>query len=216
MRRSRIIVAALAALALIATAGVVTGDAAAKGKKKKAANKVKTFQNAAAQSIPDRPAGVDTTLGTLNSTITVGKKLKGKEIADVDVSIGATHTDLSDLDFWLTAPDGASVFLTGDNSGAGGAATTYGTGGGCGGTLTTFSDETANFISNDDPPGVFPGEVFSPWAATVRPGGFPLRIMDGGPAQGTWTLRVYDFVNGDVGTLTCWKLSIKPRNKLPT
>ncbi len=204
----------MAALALVATVGLVTGDVAA-GAKKKAANKVKTFQNAASQTIPDRPAGVDQPLGTLNSTITVGKALKGKQVADVDVSIAATHPDLDELDFYLTAPDGATTFLTGENSGIGGAATTYGTGGGCGGTLTTFSDETSNFISNNDTPSGFPGEVLSPWAATVQPNGFPLRIMDGGPARGTWTLRVFDFTNGDVGTLTCWKLSIKPRNKLP-
>ena len=71
---------------------------------------------------------------------------------------------------------------------------------------TTFTDETHNFISDGDPPATFPGTVFSPWANIVQTDGFPLSILDGGKAKGTWTLRVVDDTAGNQFALNCWQL----------
>jgi subtilisin-like proprotein convertase family protein len=200
------------ALALSVTGGLgATADAA---KKKGKANKARTFRSNAPQAIPDRAAGPTAPFGQLTSTINVGKVMKGKEIADIDVGFSATGPAdrLDDLDVSLLAPNGARVFLAGDNGGTPGT-TSYGTGN-CATGATTFSDETANFISNDGPPALSPFEVFAPWAAVVQPQGYPLSILDGGRAKGTWRLVVFDVDDDAQLTLNCWKLTIKPRNPL--
>ena len=201
------------ALALSVAAGVAAGGPAAAAKTK--SSKTRIFKNGQQSLIPDRPAGASTFIGVLDSTINVGRAMKGKRVADVDVSIRATHPDLSDLDFYLIAPNGAKVFLTGNHDGISNAATSYGTGAeDCSGAMTTFSDETQNFISDSTGETVIePGQILSPWAATVQPEGFPLSVIDGSRANGRWTLRVEDFVNGDIGVLNCWKLRIKPENR---
>jgi subtilisin-like proprotein convertase family protein len=213
-KRSRTALVALLALALSATAAIATGGQAAAAKKKGSSGKARTFRNGQNSVIPDRLAGGTAFVGVLDSTIRVGKAMKGKVVGDVDVSIRATHPDLDDLDFYLIAPSGAKVFLTGNHDGVANAATSYGTGNpDCSGAMTTFSDETANFLSDATAATpIEPNQILSPWAATVQPEGFPLSVLDGGKARGTWTLRAEDFVNGDSGTLNCWKLRIKPRN----
>lgn len=200
----------IAVLALSVTVGMAAGGAAEAKKKQRKTRTV--FQNGAQSLIPDRPAGGGSFVGTLDSTINVGRAMKGRRVGDVDVSIRVTHPDLDDIDVYLISPNGAKVFLTGNHDGIGNAATGYGTGNAdCSGAMTTFSDETANFVS-DSASGtiVEPGQIVSPWAATVQPEGFPLSAMDGGKARGRWTLRILDFTNGDQGTLNCWKLRIKP------
>lgn len=211
-KRSRLALMGVLALVLSLTAGLTAGAQAAKKKKKSPS--VSVFDKSTAAAIPDRPPGATAFVGVLDSTITVGKKLKGREVADVDVGLSATGpaNQLADLEFYLISPSGTTVFLTGDNGGLLGA-TSYGTGN-CNTGATTFSDETQNFVSNGTPPATFPGTVFSPWAATVQPDGFPLSIIDGGPARGTWTLRAVDDQNGNAFTLNCWKLAIKSRAAL--
>lgn len=218
-KRSRMALLGSLALALSVAAGVVAGGPAAAAKtnssKGKGSGKARIFKNGQQALVPDRPAGSGTFVGVLDSTLNVGRAMRGMVVADVDVSIRASHPDLDDLDFYLIAPNGAKVFLTGNHDGIANAATGYGTGeAGCAGALTTFSDETANFISDSTSGTVIePGQIVSPWAATVQPEGFPLSVIDGAGARGRWTLRVEDFVSGDTGVLNCWKLRIKPRNR---
>jgi subtilisin-like proprotein convertase family protein len=203
----------LASAALLAPAG---GAAPATGKAaKKKRGKARSFQNANQTLIPDRPPGATSFVGLLDSRIRIGKAMKGKLVADVDVRVRITHSDLSDLDIYLIAPNGTKVFLTGNHDGIDNSATTYGTGpADCTGAPTTFNDETQNFIS-DSTTGVVvqPGQIVSPWAATVQPEGFPLSVIDGSKARGPWTLRVEDFVSGGTGTLDCWSVRIKSRNR---
>ena len=125
--------------------------------------------------------------------------MKGKEVADADVSMRITHPATADLDIFLIAPNGATVGLANDNAGQAGNAG-YGSGvAGCSGDMTTFSDETFNFLSPTATEVNEPGEILSPWAGTVEPQGLPapLNIVDGGRARGTWTLRILDDTNGD-------------------
>ena len=209
-KRSRLALVGVAALAIIVTAGL--GGGAADAKKKRAGNKAKTFQNGQQLLIPDDPQGASFP-GQLDATIKVGKAMKGKEVADADVGFRISHADSNDLSIFLIAPNGATVGLASDNAGQAGN-TGYGAGDpSCKGQLTTFSDETFNFISNDATVSE-PGEILSPWAATVEPQGVPapLNIVDGGKARGVWTLRILDFANNDQGTLHCFRLRIKPRD----
>lgn len=199
---------AVLALALSVTGALVAGAGAA-AKTGKHPSKARTFQNGINQLIPDDPPGPSFP-GQLDSTIRVGRKMKGRSVADVNVSVRISHPDTDDLDMFLISPQGATVLLATANAGRDGN-TGYGSGAAnCGGAMTTFDDETPNFISN----AAFvnePGEILSPWAATVEPFGFPLSINDGNKARGLWTLRILDFANGNSGTLNCWKLRIKPR-----
>jgi subtilisin-like proprotein convertase family protein len=204
----------IGALALVAcvTVGLGAGGVADAAKKKKGGNKARTFQNGSQLLIPDDPPGASFP-GMLDATINVGKAMKGKEVADADISVRITHPATADLDMFVIAPNGATVGLANDNAGQAGN-TGYGDGNAdCSGGLTTFNDETFNFLSNSALVNE-PGEILSPWAGNVEPQGLPapLNIVDGGRARGTWTLRILDDTNGDIGTLNCFKVRIKPRN----
>jgi subtilisin-like proprotein convertase family protein len=207
--RIRLMLVGVLALAMTVTVGLAAGGAADAKKKKRGADKTRTFQNGLNTLIPDDPPGASFP-GQLDSTIRVGKKMKGREVADVNVSVRITHPDPDDIDIFLVSPQGATVLLATNNPGQPGNQG-YGSGSpSCSGAMTTFDDETFNFISNA---GIVnePGEILSPWTARVQPFGFPLSVMDGNKARGTWTLRALDFATGDTGTLHCWKLRIKPR-----
>jgi hypothetical protein len=196
-------------LALTALAAPAAADAA---KKKGKGNKAMVFRSNAPAAIPDRGQGADGFFGVLDSWIRVGRAMKGKEVADVDVglSISGPPNQLEDIDVYLQSPNQAFVLLAADHEGQEGN-TSYGSGE-CRTGATRFSDETLNFISDAGPPPIQPGEIFSPWLATVQPEGFPLSIMDGSKARGRWTLHVEDDQAGDTFTLNCWYVRIKPRS----
>ena len=209
-KHSRLALVGVLALVASVTVGLV-GTAAEGAKKKKSGNKARTFQNGTQFLIPDDPPGTSFP-GQLDAQIKIGKSWKGKEVADADVGIRITHPQPGDLDIFLIAPNGATVGLAFDNSGPVGTAG-YGSGdASCNGALTTFNDETFNFLSNaavvDEP-----GEILAPWAGTVEPQGLPapLNIVDGSRVRGSWTLRIRDDTAGDVGTLNCFRVRIKPR-----
>ena len=216
--RARLAVAIVAMLAIGAVAGIDDGgtaEAAKKKGKKKNPNRARTFQNTQQLLIPDDPPGASFP-GQLDATIPVGKRMKGREVKDVDVSVRITHPDTSDLRIFLIAPNGGTVGLAFDNNGGGpGQDTGYGSGpADCTGLPTTFTDETFNFLSNGDEVNE-PGEIIAPWAGSVAPQGLPapLNIVDGGRARGTWTLRIQDLTSGDVGTLNCFRLRIQPERR---
>jgi subtilisin-like proprotein convertase family protein len=215
--------AAALATALALAVSLTAGDAAdaakgqataskkaAKAKKKKGSNKPRTFQNAIPTLIPDDPGGPGAFPGQLDSWIRIGKRMKGKAVADVNVSVRISHPDSNDISLFLISPQGATVWLAADSQGPG-PDEGYGAGeASCRSQMTTFDDETFNFKSSENEVDE-PGEIISPWAAPVQPFGFPLSTMDGNKARGRWTLRILDFSPGDIGTLHCWKLRIKPR-----
>ena len=210
-KQSRLALIGVLALAASLVFGLTAGGAA-QGAKKKRGNKAKTFQNGTQFLIPDDPPGAGFP-GQLDAGIRVGRVMKGKEVADANVSIRITHPAPGDLDIFLIAPNGGTVGLAFDNSGPVGTAG-YGSGpANCSGGLTTFDDETFNFISNAAAVNE-PGEILAPWAASVEPQGLPapLNIVDGGRATGRWTLRILDDTTGGVGTLNCFKVRIKPRS----
>lgn len=195
--------------------GTSWAEAASKRKAPKPPPKIGVFKVSIPQPVPDRAPGATAFVGVLDSFINVGRRYKGREIADVDVGVsvlgppGAT----ADIELYLRSPNGATVFLAGDHPGQD-LNTSYGTGD-CTTGPTTFTDETQNFISDGAPPATFPGTVFSPWANIVQTDGFPLSILDGEKSMGTWTLRVVDDTAGNQFALNCWQLTLRTEGIRP-
>ena len=201
---------ALVAAILLATLGLSIPGAEAAPKRQKQPKpppRVGVFKVAIPQPVPDRAPGATAFVGVLDSLIKVGRRYKGHEISDVDVGLSVLGPAgaLDEVELYLRSPNGATIFLAGDHDGA-----SYGTGD-CTTGPTTFTDETENFISDGSPPATFPGTVFTPWANIVQTDGFPLSVVDGGKAMGTWTLRVVDDTAGNQFALNCWQIVLRTR-----
>jgi subtilisin-like proprotein convertase family protein len=122
-------------------------------------------------------------LRTSTSTISV---VSAEAVSKVRVTINVQHTWNEDLDIALISPTGVRVWLVQDRGGD-----TNGFSG------TVFDDNAAVPISN----GTFPfSGVFRPET--------PLAALNGGPANGTWTLEIFDDNNFDEGNLLSWSLEI--------
>jgi hypothetical protein len=182
------------------------GVAEAKKKKKKTPT---TFQQVVQPNagIPDGPASGAAT--PVNSTITVGKKFKGKVVGDVNVTgIRTTGTEdgsAPDLVMRIIAPNGRSVRLW---SGGFGEQSI--------GPLT-FDDDTPVSICNaSTPPCEWgPDTLNPPFAGTsnlqfLGAGGTgPLSRLDGVGVKGTWTFQIWDEnANGATSILNSWGLQI--------
>jgi Ca2+-binding RTX toxin-like protein len=177
-----------------------------------------TFTNATPISIP---AGApDIAKGPANpypSSISVAG-VPGN-VADVNVTLnGLTHTCLSDTRFLLVGPGGQNSILLST------------AGGYCDdpvvNAVITLDDEAATSY----PCNVSPSGTFKPTAEPITPSGdcepaedneFPgpapaapypvsLSSFDEHPANGNWSLFVFDQFNGDSGTLSNWSLDVIP------
>jgi gliding motility-associated-like protein len=107
-------------------------------------------------------------------------------ITDVNVTIHATHTWMSDLDIFLISPAGTRVELTTDN---GGSADGY--------INTIFDDEAATAITTGS----------YPFTGSYQPEG-SLTDFNGESSLGEWTLEITDDLGGDGGDLISWTLNI--------
>src|SRR5262249_38237743 len=107
-----------------------------------------------------------------------------RAVADADVRLGMTHPFDGQAQIFLRHPDGTLISLSNQHGGSG--ANYIG---------TVFDDEAATPISTAAPP----------FTGTFRPDG-QLALLDGKSAQGTWQLEVYDFISGNVGTITGFTL----------
>jgi hypothetical protein len=157
-------------------------------------------------AVPNAPATGHST--PLNSTITVGKKFKGKVVGDLNVT-GITTTgsgpDAADeLSFRLIAPNGRSVRLI--NSGLSGQSI---------GPLTLDDDTTVEICNDATPPCNYPPATLNrPFAGTANlqylgtAGTGPLSKLNGLAMRGTWTLQVWDDEDPTTSTLNGWGLLI--------
>jgi subtilisin-like proprotein convertase family protein len=194
-------------LALCVGVGLAAGDAAAKKKKKPKAS-VFAASVAPNAAIPDEPpTGPDI---PVVSTLTVGKKFKGKTIGDVNVTgiqtTGSDADSAGDLNFNLTAPNGATVLL--DDRGLGGQSI---------GPLT-LDDDTRTSICDATTTASCPdpdSTLTRPFAGTANMWDLfsgdlsPLSILNGGPMKGTWTFRIWDNnQNTETSTLNTWGLQV--------
>jgi hypothetical protein len=201
MHRKRMRALLIGTLALSVTVGLTasTAEAAKKKKKPKAGGTVDITM--AGGPIPDATM---TTNGKLTSTINVGgKKFRNTQIRDVNVvvqTLGLAGPDPADDLFGrLTSPNGATTSLF------------FGLSGISIGPLA-LDDETPVTLGGM-PPAPDSETLVSPYQGTAQPNSLAgiftacLCVHDGGPASGTWTLRLYD--SGDIGqtsSLVSWRL----------
>jgi hypothetical protein len=203
----RLRVAGALLLALCLAVGLTAGDAAAKKKKHKAP-KVFAASVAPNAAIPDStPNNVLET--PVVSTITVGKKFKGKTVGDVNVTgiqtTGSVDGAADDLNLSLSAPNGKTVVL--DATSLGGQSI---------GPLTLDDDVTTSVCDDTIASCADPdATLLRPFAGTANLLGLrggdtgPLSNFNGVPMKGTWTFRAWDSRNvGQTSTLNAWGVRI--------
>jgi subtilisin-like proprotein convertase family protein len=206
--RGRLRLAGIVALALCLGIGFATGDATAKKKKKHKAPTVFAASVAPNIAIPDQPVSPGHDI-IVSSTITVGKKFKGRTVGDVNVTgittTGDNPTSAGDISFALAAPNGKYVLLNGTSLG-----------GQSIGPLT-FDDDTSTSICDSATPTCPDPDatLIRPFAGTANLLGLssgdlaPLSIMNGSPMRGTWTFNAWDNSNNNhVSGLNAWGLQI--------
>jgi subtilisin-like proprotein convertase family protein len=214
LRRLRL--AGVLVLALCIGAGLTVGDASAKKKKKHKAPTVFAATATPNLAVPDAPATGP--FIPVSSTLTVGKKFKGKTVGDVNVT-GITTTGsgsgaASDLAMELIAPNGRLLLLLGGSGGGGIGDVSIGP--------LTLDDDTQTSICNSptpdctDPDQTLP-QPFAGTANLYRVGGAdtgPLSALNGIPMRGTWTFRIFDQNNGEASVLNGWGLQITVARKV--
>ena len=120
------------------------------------------------------------------------------------LTLDFTHTFVGDVAIFLIAPGGQVLELSSSNGGAGDNFQ-----------ITTFTDNTALFITSGAPPynGTFRPEGRQQSTVPPFPNGAPLgtftfaNTFNGVNADGTWTLLINDYVLIDVGVLNAWSLT---------
>jgi hypothetical protein len=191
-------VATIGCLVLLLTAALTGGVAEAKKKKKRSGGGPAVATKTVNQLVPD--AVQNGFMGTLYSTIEIGKRFRGKTIGDVNLTIqtlGASAESANDIRFRLTAPNGATVFPFSMMIGA------------SIGPLTMDDETPVQTCADPNPPCFDPDRTLGPpYAGTASTG--DLFRLDGGPIRGTWTLRVVDLFPMETSTLVFWRLTVTP------
>ena len=127
-----------------------------------------------------------------DSTVVVAGVVAGQVVRTATVKLTINHTFPSDLTISLIAPDGTAIVLS-QNRG-----NFRSTPGGQAYINTTFDDSAATAISAGNAP--FTGR-FQPDQA--------LSTLAGRVPNGTWTLRIHDDFQIDVGRLVGWSLTLQ-------
>jgi hypothetical protein len=186
------------AIAACLLVGLVAGPAEAR-KKRGGVARVATPVNLA---VPDATAQFR---GQLASTLQLGgKRFRKTRIRDVNVTVHTTGNIFgaaSHLYALLTAPNGTTIILFsnlfGQNIGP-----------------LTLDDQTHLRLGGDLNPPLDPNVLYFPYVGTAQPDE-SFAPMIGGPARGTWTLRVVDRgapppgTLGQVSILSFWGLTVR-------
>ena len=198
-RRRPVKLASLVAAVALSIA-FAAGGGTALAKKKHSKSPTANVTVNANQVVP--PETTATSQGILTSTAVLGKKFKGSQVGDVNVTLvgsaSGAGSSIGVLNAKLTAPNGNTVLLFSDFL--------------FGQTLgpLTLDDETPVFLSGGATPTSDPEALNAPYAGKAAPSS-PLTEMDGGPAKGVWTLKIRNEDNNaaHVHTLTSWTLQVK-------
>jgi subtilisin-like proprotein convertase family protein len=121
---------------------------------------------------------------TSHATINVPNNVS---VYDINVAVNIAHTWVGDLDIFLRSPGGEMVRLYRQNINISGDDFV----------ATIFDDDTTQLLSQGEPP--YTGG-FRPYQALAN--------FDGDPAQGQWTLLVYDGVAEDFGAIITWEMRL--------
>jgi hypothetical protein len=204
-RRRTATIVGVVILAVCATFAMTLGSTADAKKKKKAPTVFQQLVQPNA-AIPDDQASGPSI--PLDSSITVGKKFKGKLVGDVNVTsiqtTGSGPGAASDLNMRIIAPSGRAVRLVG-----------FGIGDVNIGPLTFDDDTIVSICDATNPPCSYgPDTLNRPFAGTSNlqfmggAGTAPLSHLDGLPMRGTWTFQIWDEDDTTTNTLNSWGLQI--------
>jgi hypothetical protein len=194
-------------LALVTALGMVLGSSAEAKKKHKKSAGVFRATVSPNSAIPDNPATGPST--PLRSTITIGKKFKGKVVADVNVTgiqtTGSGAGAANDLVMKLSGPSGRTAYLIG--KGIGDVSI---------GPLTLDDDSPVSICDETTLVCIDPSQtLLQPFAGTANllflgdraSGG--LKTFRGVAMRGTWTFTIFDQDNpGTTSVLNSWGLEI--------
>lgn len=142
-----------------------------------------SYSNNTRQDIPDSDStGVSSTVTVSSGATSIGK---------ITVTVNITHTFTSDIDLYLQPP------RTGDTISDWIALSTDNGSDGDHYTNTVFDDDATTDITTGTAPftGTFTPEV-------------SLSSLNGSDANGNWVLHVFDDLEGDIGSLDNWTLTI--------
>lgn len=128
-------------------------------------------------------------IGTPTVTSTLDVSGAGASISDVNVQLNITHTWDEDLIVTLISPGGQEVQLFSRVGGSG----------------ANFQD---TILDDEAPANRRIEQGTAPFPGSYRPMQ-PLSTLDGLNANGTWTLRIFDELSGDGGSLNSWSLTIQ-------
>ena len=123
-------------------------------------------------------------MATITSVLNVGTHTI---VGDLEVRVNLTHTWDGDLRISLISPSNTSVMLVNRRGGSGDNFTN-----------TDFDDEAATAITSGS----------APFTGRYRPEQ-SLSAFDGQDSFGTWTLRVEDAADIDIGTLLSWSITVR-------
>ena len=189
-------------IVVFAVACIAPGSAAAAKGKGKGGNRSApvTASTVVNQLVPNAST---TDAGVVRSTITFGKKLRGRSIGDVDVTVqttGVVPQAAEDVTVRLSAPNGATTTLFVELAGQ------------SIGPLTLDDDTPVRPCASDSPPCSDPDQaLLFPYIGTAAPMG-SFQIMERGPIRGTWTLTILDVFGfgGRTSVFNSWGLRITP------
>jgi hypothetical protein len=183
-KRSGLALMGVLALALSVTVGLTAGSVADAKKKKKAKGNTAVVSKALNAPIPDRSGVAPNLFGQLDTVLRIGKKWKGRVVAADSVKVtfqttGSGPNAADDLDFYLIAPNGRKVALTGDigdqNIGP----------------LTLTPNSPVDLCDATAPPCPDPqANLNRPFAGTA--GNNQLALFTGIGMRGNWIFRVQD------------------------
>jgi|GEM_PF-495433 len=178
-----------------------------------------SFTNNTPLNIPDGPASwPQVSFPGVASTLPVAGIPAGAVISKMNVTLNITHTYVSDLVIVLKAPNGnvlnldANISMTGP-AGANAVSTVISSAG-----VNALSTSTAPYTGTFKPDAVgatytinFPPAITFPGGPTSPAGYIPTVNNFSGlysTPNGNWSIGVYDWGAGDVGTITSWTLDI--------
>jgi subtilisin-like proprotein convertase family protein len=133
---------------------------------------------------------------TVESAVLTSGLLEG--VSKVRVSFHITHTDVTDLDMLLIAPDGTAIDIASDRGSVSGV-DNYG-----------FSCDDADRVTLDDDAALVLSTLSAdaPYAGSWKPEQAFVNLQGLNP-NGTWTLSVTDDGPNDIGFVECWSLFLE-------
>ena len=203
-KRSRLTLMGVVALALCVTVGFASGTvaSAAKKQKKKAGATVAKVSNTTPRAIPDRPAGVSSVSGRLDTTLKVGKKFKGKTVGTLELTFqttGDAATSSNDLEVDITAPNGYRLPGNWWDNSIGNSQSV--------GPLTITPNSPVRTCTATTPPCSNPFSTLNrPFVGTVGDNTF--MWLRGLPMKGKWIVTVLDRSNTNTSILNSVALKI--------